>query len=151
MVGIPISNISPKCTAAYTECTGTAGTPISIIIGNHTSDHISQPHITDSPTATSLKLCNSLGQQLVPDQSTSWGFQRSVIVLWLTKGFKQSGQIQIRVKSHLYKYTGTTLQLRERITVLLILLNSGLILGFRPANERCRYKVTTSLIGWAQT
>ena len=27
---------------------------------------------------------------------------------------------------------------------------SGLILGFRPANERRRYLVTTSLIGWVQ-
>ena len=27
----------------------------------------------------------------------------------------------------------------------------GLILGLRPANERRCYKVTTSLIGWAQT
>ena len=27
----------------------------------------------------------------------------------------------------------------------------GLILGLRPANERGRYKVTPSLIGWAQT
>ena len=27
----------------------------------------------------------------------------------------------------------------------------GLILGFRPANERRRYFVTTSLIDWAQT
>ena len=27
----------------------------------------------------------------------------------------------------------------------------GLILGLRPANERRRYKVTLSLIGWAQT
>ena len=27
--------------------------------------------------------------------------------------------------------------------------NAGLILGLRPANERRRYKVTTSLIGWA--
>ena len=26
----------------------------------------------------------------------------------------------------------------------------GLILGLRPANERRRYKVTPSLIGWAQ-
>ena len=30
-------------------------------------------------------------------------------------------------------------------------LYSGLILGLRPANERRRYLVTTSLIGWAQT
>ena len=29
--------------------------------------------------------------------------------------------------------------------------NAGLILGLRPANERRRYKVTPSLIGWAQT
>ena len=28
---------------------------------------------------------------------------------------------------------------------------TGLILGLRPANERRRYKVTRSLIGWAQT
>ena len=27
---------------------------------------------------------------------------------------------------------------------------AGLILGWRPANERRRYFVTTSLIGWAQ-
>ena len=29
--------------------------------------------------------------------------------------------------------------------------NAGLILGSRPANERRRYKVTASRIGWAQT
>ena len=28
---------------------------------------------------------------------------------------------------------------------------SGLIWGLHPANERRRYKVTPSLIGWAQT
>ena len=28
--------------------------------------------------------------------------------------------------------------------------NSGRILGLRPANERRRYFVTTSLIGWMQ-
>ena len=28
---------------------------------------------------------------------------------------------------------------------------SGLILGLRPANERLRYKVTPSLIGWTKT
>ena len=28
------------------------------------------------------------------------------------------------------------------------ILISGLILGLHPANERCRYKVTPSLIGW---
>ena len=29
-------------------------------------------------------------------------------------------------------------------------LKAGLILGLRPANERRRYFVTTSLIGWVQ-
>ena len=29
--------------------------------------------------------------------------------------------------------------------------DTGLILGLRPANERRRYFVTTSLNGWAQT
>ena len=29
-------------------------------------------------------------------------------------------------------------------------VNSGLILGLHPANERRRYFVATSLIGWAQ-
>ena len=28
---------------------------------------------------------------------------------------------------------------------------SGLILGLHPANDRRRYKVTPSLIGWVQT
>ena len=28
---------------------------------------------------------------------------------------------------------------------------SGLILGLRPANERRRYKLIPSVIGWAQT
>ena len=28
---------------------------------------------------------------------------------------------------------------------------AGMILGLRPANERRRYTVTPSLIGWAQT
>ena len=29
-------------------------------------------------------------------------------------------------------------------------VTDGISLGFRPANERRRYFVTTSLIGWAQ-
>ena len=31
------------------------------------------------------------------------------------------------------------------------LANTGMILGLPPANKRRRYKVTPSLIGWAQT
>ena len=37
------------------------------------------------------------------------------------------------------------------VHVFAYVYNPGLILGLRPANERRRYKVTTSLIGWAQT
>ena len=39
----------------------------------------------------------------------------------------------------------------ELISELLSHLYAELILGLRPANERGRYKVTPSLIGWAQT
>ena len=39
--------------------------------------------------------------------------------------------------------------------VSIFVLNGGTVsmlnLGLRPANERRRYKVTPSLIGWAQT
>ena len=31
------------------------------------------------------------------------------------------------------------------------IMSAGMILGFRPANERRGYKVTPSLIGWVQT
>ena len=36
-------------------------------------------------------------------------------------------------------------------SVWLIDIHTGLILGLPPSNERRRYKVTPSLIGWAQT
>ena len=37
------------------------------------------------------------------------------------------------------------------VTILYIItVIAGLILGLRPANERRRYFVTTSLIGWVQ-
>ena len=32
-----------------------------------------------------------------------------------------------------------------------IAANSGLILGLRPSNDRRRYKVMPSIIGWVQT
>ena len=35
-------------------------------------------------------------------------------------------------------------------TLQLIWKSAGLILGLHPANERRRYKVTPSLIGWVQ-
>ena len=37
------------------------------------------------------------------------------------------------------------------VVVCTTLMYAGLILGLRTANERRRYEVTQSLIGWAQT
>ena len=37
------------------------------------------------------------------------------------------------------------------VKYIILWYTAGLILGLRPANERRRYKVTPSLIGWAQT
>ena len=34
---------------------------------------------------------------------------------------------------------------------VILVYHSGLILGLRQTNKRRRYKVTPSLIGWAQT
>ena len=45
--------------------------------------------------------------------------------------------------------TGVTYSLMEPKD--LIDHHAGLILGLHPANERRRYKVTPSLIGWVQT
>ena len=55
-----------------------------------------------------------------------------------------------------YLLCTTHLHLIENIYARTILMSeqhviSGLILGLRPANERRRYKVTSSLIGWAKT
>ena len=40
---------------------------------------------------------------------------------------------------------------RRRYKVTPSLIGWAQILGLRPANQRRRYKVTPSLIGWAQT
>ena len=37
------------------------------------------------------------------------------------------------------------------MNILDVWYNTGPITGLHPANERRRYKVTPSLIGWAQT
>ena len=41
--------------------------------------------------------------------------------------------------------------MQEQFSLAYICQNAGLILGLHPANERRRYKVMPSLIGWAQT
>ena len=51
------------------------------------------------------------------------------------------GELSPRVGNIIYIIV---LQFRWVITI------SGQILGLGPANERCRYKVTASFIGWAQ-
>ena len=49
-------------------------------------------------------------------------------------------------------YIANPLGIFSGLTILIyIQLNTELILGLRPTNERRRYFVTTSLIGWAQT
>ena len=43
---------------------------------------------------------------------------------------------------------------RQNLVVMAYLtsyIHQGISLRMRPANEKCRYNVTTSLIGWAQT
>ena len=47
--------------------------------------------------------------------------------------------------------TGDTAVLHSAIDMHYSAQITRLILGLCPANERCRYKVTLSLIGWAQT
>ena len=50
----------------------------------------------------------------------------------------------------LYIYLGLNGLLHSGAILIWDLLSTGLILGLRPSNERRRYFVTTSLIGWAQ-
>ena len=46
---------------------------------------------------------------------------------------------------------GLNVLIRQQATLANGRAYPGLILGLRPANERRRYFVTASLIGWAQT
>ena len=55
-----------------------------------------------------------------------------------------------RLTFHIHNIRRVYLFLFESSPYMRKLLQGGLILGFRPANERRRYFVTTSLIGWAQ-
>ena len=64
------------------------------------------------------------------------------------------------VWSHTYSQVSDEISNTAGSTVLVVLMTqkiasvhckSGLILGLCPANERRRYFVTKSLIGWAQT
>ena len=56
-------------------------------------------------------------------------------------------QSYLRMQLWIYHFSYTAIQVISIFGKLV----SGLILSLRPANERRRYKVTPSLIGWAQT
>ena len=62
----------------------------------------------------------------------------AVIEWWVVTGLVAPGSVQV------VRHQVDEVQLPEVTT------NTGLILGLRPANERRRYFVTTSHIGWAQ-
>ena len=69
---------------------------------------------------------------------------------------KDIEDLPIYLGQSLFDACDTTNMLRNFIRVTQRFLASiwhhvGLILGLRPANERRRYFVTTSLIGWAHT
>ena len=66
---------------------------------------------------------------------------------WLIHGTKHRKDNQLQ--SHIISINGLVLLLPE--PMLIYHQWAGLILGLHPANETCRYKVTPSLIGWAQT
>ena len=61
---------------------------------------------------------------------------------WKTLNIKNKFQWQINQNTHLSFESNVSES---------ICCKPGLILGLHPANERRRYKVTQSLIGWAQT
>ena len=59
-----------------------------------------------------------------------------------------------RYKGHIMSADALAPYITKSLAAVLTVLDeqnhAGLILGLRPANERRRYFVTTSLIGWAQ-
>ena len=67
---------------------------------------------------------------------------QQVITLW------QKNMIQVRFNTTI---SAKVTEIDDNCCYLHSDLDKGLILGLRPANERRRYKVTPSLIGWAQT
>ena len=52
---------------------------------------------------------------------------------------------------HLSPKTSATIKVMQATWRTSVMTSTGLILGLCPANERRRYKVVPSLIGWAQT
>ena len=71
----------------------------------------------------------------------TWRYSDDIILSQEVSG-KQYHRLPVYLWSHLIKI---------RFCCVYIATLRGLILGFRPANGRRRYKVTPSPIGWAQT
>ena len=68
----------------------------------------------------------------------------------LTHHILCKGKGQGQSQWHPYPCTGIN-KLMSQCKTAVSMINTGLILSSRRANERCCYKVTPSLIGWAQT
>ena len=73
-------------------------------------------------------------------------YKDTVFILYVDPHFKDE-----TVSQAPYHYNGNFYAFRDGLIFLNRALKSGLILGLCPANERCRYKVMLSFIGWSQT
>ena len=70
---------------------------------------------------------------------------------WICRAkFKVDTQIVLIFSDLEFEYSITILH-GDHLSFCDLKYKSGLILGLHPANKRRRYKVTPSLIGWAQT
>ena len=76
-----------------------------------------------------------------------WFIQQAGMKMWNYPKF--NSLICVKSKCYLIKSNGLLWLLSRTFPQKNVL--TGLILGLHPANERHHYKVTLSLIGWAQT
>ena len=94
-------------------------------------------------------------------QTTAWGQQTRLSNRWpntpqkflvkSVKSISHSGAIQLG--TYLISNDKSTTWLNIPLQwyhIIAVRSNARLILGLHPANERCRYKVMPSLIGWAR-
>ena len=89
-----------------------------------------------------IKICCLYTFDFVPPCSSCWWLQ------WT--GYRDCWQSLALDVPHSNTMTSVPL-FRLEIAYVKANLIRGLILGLRPANERRRYKVTPSFIGWTQT
>ena len=86
---------------------------------------------------------------------THWGRDKMTAILQTTHS-NALENVRISIKCSPVFFMVFLILRRGSLVSSRVMLNnvdrcSGLILGLRQANERRRYKVTPSLIGWAQT